>query len=276
MQQGSGDLTRDPLVRAFGALLRAHREAAGLGKTHLADLLGCTGQWIAMVENAVKPPSEAFAIDLDTYFKTPVNDFSRLWEELKRAGKHRLLPEGFPAFLQLESEAISMRKFDALMVTGLLQTEQYARDVLRSGQKLDALEQLVASRMERQAVMEREDPPRLWLLTDEAVIRRNIGGGAVMRDQLRRLAAVAQQPNITVQVIPGRVGSYPGLEGSFTLLSFDGPPDVAYIEGAGGHGLLVEKSEQVSALAVRFDLIRAAALPEMESLELITAVMEGT
>jgi transcriptional regulator with XRE-family HTH domain len=276
VQQGSGDFTRDPLVRAFGSLLRARREAAELGKTQLGDLLGCTSQWIGLVENAVKPPSEAFAIDLDTYFKTSVRDFHRMWEEIKRAGRHRVLPEGFPAFLQLESEATSMRKFDALMITGLLQTEQYARDVLRSGQKLEALEQLVASRMERQAVLERDDPPRLWLLTDEAVIRRNIGGSAVMRDQMHRLAAVAQQPNVTVQVIPGRVGSYPGLEGSFTLLSFDGSPDVAYIEGAGGHGILVEKTDQVAALAVRFDLIRAAALPETESLELIAAVVEGT
>jgi transcriptional regulator with XRE-family HTH domain len=276
MQQGSGDLTRDPLVRAFGALLRAHREAAGLGKTHLADLLGCTGQWIAMVENAVKPPSEAFAIDLDTYFKTPVNDFYRLWEELKRAGKHRLLPEGFPAFLQMESEATSIREYEALLVTGLLQTEEYARDVLRSGQKADVLEQVIASRLERQAILERDDPPRLWLLLDETVIRRSIGTSSVMRDQLKRLIRSAEQPNITVQVVPSAAGSHPGLEGSFFILSFDGAPDVGYIEGAGGHGILVEKKEQVLALEVRYDLIRAAALPESESLQLMAAVMEGT
>jgi transcriptional regulator with XRE-family HTH domain len=275
MHEDPGDLTRDPLVRAFGALLRAHREAAGLGKTQLADLLGCTGQWIAMVENAVKPPSEAFAIDLDTYFKMPVNDFHCMWEELKRAGKHRVLPPGFEAYIQLESEARSMRQYEALLVTGILQTEQYARDVLKSGQNLDALEQLVASRMERQAIMERGDAPRLWFLTDETVIRREIGSGEAMRDQLQRLLTVAERPNITIQVIPSHAGSYPGLEGSFTILSFDRAPDVAYMEGPGGHGTVVQKPDQVSALAVRFDLVRAAALSERESLALIAAVMEN-
>jgi transcriptional regulator with XRE-family HTH domain len=276
MWQGPGDFTRDPLIRAFGAVLRAYREAAELSRTQLGDALGCTGQWISMVEHAEKPPSEAFAIDLDTYFKTPVDTFRRMWEEIKRAGRHRVLPPGFEAFLKLESEATSMRKFNALVITGLLQIEPYARDVLRSGQKLDALEQLVTSRMERQTILERDDPPRLWLLIDETVLHRNIGGEAIMRDQMRRLMIVAEQPHITVQVIPKRVGSYPGLEGSFTILSFDGAPDAAYMEGAGGHGILVEKSAEVEALAVRFDLIRAAALPEAESLKLIAAVMGST
>ncbi|GAB2812731.1 helix-turn-helix transcriptional regulator [Actinoallomurus bryophytorum] len=277
MPQLSDDLTRDPLVRAFGALLRAHREAAGLGKTHLGDLLGCTGQWISMVENAVKPPSEAFAIDLDTYFKTPVNDFHCMWEELKRAGKHRLLPEGFPAFLQLESEATSIREYEALLVPGILQTEEYARDVLRSGQKPDALDQLVASRLERRAMLEREDPPRVWLLIDETVIRRNIGSGTTMRHQLETLIVVGERPNVTVQVVPSEAGSHPGLEGSFTILSFAGvTPDVGYIEGAGGHGILVEKVDRVLALEVRYDLIRAAALPESESLKLLASVMEAS
>jgi hypothetical protein len=130
-------------------------------------------------------------------------------------------------------------------------------------------------RLERQAILERDDPPRLWLLADETVIRRSIGERAIMRERLKRLAEVAERPDITIQVVPGDAGSYPGLEGAFTILSFDGGPDVAYIEGAGGHGLLIRKADEVEALAVRFDLIRAAALPERESLKLITAVMES-
>lgn len=277
MHQEPDDFTRDPLVRAFGAVLRAHREAAEISQVQLSEALGCTPQWIYRVESARKPPSEAFAIDLDTYFKTaPVHTFHHMWEEIKRAGRHRILPPGFPAFLKLESEAASIRRYDALLLTGLLQTEDYARNVLRSGQKLDDLEQLVASRMERQAIMEREDPPRLLLVTTEAVIRYAIGAGTVMRDQLKRLLAAVEQPHITVQVIADDAGAHPGLEGSFTILSFPGvAPDVAYIEGAGGHGILVEKMAEVSDLAVRFDLIRAAALPEKESVKLLTAVMES-
>jgi hypothetical protein len=195
MQRDPGDFTRDPLIR--------------------------TAQWIAIVENAEKPPSEAFAYDLDTFFKPPVETFHRMWEEIKRAGRHRVLPPGFEAYVELESEATSFRQFEALLVTGILQTEPYARDVLKAGQKLGALDQLVASRAERQAIMERESPPRLWFITDETVIRRNIGGGEVVRSQLQRLLAYAQEPNITIQVVRENAGSCPGLEGSFTILSFD-------------------------------------------------------
>ncbi|MDN3359524.1 helix-turn-helix transcriptional regulator [Actinomadura sp. DC4] len=276
MQPDPGDFTRDPLVRAFAALLRAYREAAELSRTQLAEALGCTAQWIAIVENAEKPPSEAFAYDLDTFFKPPVETFHRMWEEIKRAGRHRVLPPGFEAYLQLEAEATSIREYEALLVTGLLQTTPYAQDVLKSGQKVDALDQLVASRMDRQAILERDDPPRLWLLTDETVIRRKIGDPAVRRDQLRRLLLAAQQPHVTVQVVRDDVGSYPGLEGSFMVLSFKNAPDVAYIEGSGGHGILIQKPSEVEEMVVRFDLIRAAALPEIESLKLIAAVMEST
>src|SRR4051812_45163224 len=123
MQQEPDDLTRDPLVHTFAALLRAHREAAQLSAARLAELLGCTPQWISHIEHHRKLPSEAFAIDLDTYFKTaPVNTFHCMWEEIKRAGKHRVLPPGFPAYLKLESEASSIRKYEALLVSGLLQT----------------------------------------------------------------------------------------------------------------------------------------------------------
>lgn len=94
-----------------------------------------------------------------------------------------------------------------------------------------------------------------------------------MQRQLQRLMEAVERPDITIQVIPGDAGSYPGLEGAFTILSFDGAPDFAYLEGAGGHGLLIRKADEVAALAVRFDLIRAAALSERESLKLIAAVM---
>src|SRR4051794_9689344 len=95
MQQEPDDLTRDPLVRAFAAVLRAHREAAEISGARLSEALGCTPQWVNHVEHSRKIPSEAFAIDLDTYFKTaPVNTFHRMWQEIKRAGKHRVLPPG--------------------------------------------------------------------------------------------------------------------------------------------------------------------------------------
>jgi transcriptional regulator with XRE-family HTH domain len=91
----NGALTRDPLIRAFGAVLRGHREAAKLSRPALAKALGCTPQWIEKLETGQRAPSEATSEDLDTYFKTP-ETFHRMWIEIRRAGKYTELPRASP------------------------------------------------------------------------------------------------------------------------------------------------------------------------------------
>jgi transcriptional regulator with XRE-family HTH domain len=262
----------DPLLDTFGSELRFRRDAAGLSRNKLAEALGCTGQWIGAVEFGDKPPSEEFAIDLDTFFDTG-GLFHRLWEKIKKNRRKRALPQGFPGFLQMEAATASMQIFEAQLITGLLQTEDYAREVLRTVADPDKIEELLTIRMERQKILDEANAPRLWIVMDEAVLHRPIGGSKLMCAQLLHLAEAARQPKITIQVVATHRGSYAGLEGSFTVLSFHDGPDVAYVENC-GTGWTIREPGAVAAYDVRFDLVRSAAKPDDESLDLITAAME--
>jgi transcriptional regulator with XRE-family HTH domain len=257
----------------FGAELRAYRETASLSRPQLAEKLGCTGQWVGQIELTTSVPSEAFADDLDTFFATN-GTFHRLWEWIKEAGKLQILPPGFPEFLEREAKASIMYIFEAMAITGLFQAPAYAYEVLKSGRTPDEIEQLVARRMERQAVLERNDAPRLVVILDEGVIRRPVGDATVMREQIRHLIELAQRPKITLQIVPNRKGAYPGLMGAFTILGFDQEADLVYVEGHVG-GQLIDRAATVREYSLRFDLIRGAAISADDSLTLLHAVLES-
>jgi hypothetical protein len=146
-----------------------------------------------------------------------------------------ILPDWFETYLGLESVAASIRSFDAQFVPGLFQTEDYARAVVRLGHRAappDEIERLVSLRLERQEVLARAHPTRIWVEMDQAVLRRPVGGAAVMRAQLRDLAQAARMPNVILQVIPFAYGGHVGASGSFSILRFEhlDLPDLVYTE----------------------------------------------
>jgi Domain of unknown function (DUF5753) len=146
-----------------------------------------------------------------------------------------ILPDWFETYLGLESAAASIRSFEVQFVPGLFQTGDYARAVARLGRqaaRADVIERRVRLRVQRQGLLTRPGPPRVWAVMDEAVLRRPFGGAAVMRAQLRRLAEAAQLPHVTLQVIPFARGGHAGAGGAFSVLRFAEPdlPDVVYIE----------------------------------------------
>jgi transcriptional regulator with XRE-family HTH domain len=267
------DLTRDPLIRAFGAVLRNYRESAGLSRAALARALGCTPQWIEKMETADKPPSRASAEDLDSYFKVP-EIFFAMWKEIKRAGRRLTPPPGFEKFAELEQVADMIRVFGALLISGLFQTDAYARALLGSLQPPELLDQAVADRMERQKVLTREKPPRVWYVVEEWVLRRIVGDREIMREQLNALLEVSHRSNVVIQVLPHDTEHYIALTGSFFLLGFRDAPDVAYIEAA-GQGNLITAPDAVTDCVVRYDLLRGHALPVDESRKLIKSIMES-
>ncbi|WP_344591347.1 helix-turn-helix transcriptional regulator [Actinomadura vinacea] len=275
MAQDDGGYTRDPLLRSFGAVLRAHREAAGLSRPQLAEALGCRPGWIEKLETAQKPPSEATADDLDVFFNTgPGRTFWTMWREIKREGKNLAAPPGFDKYTELEAEAGAIRKFDPQVVSGLLQTPAYARATLITGQPLDEVEGHVATRMERQEHLACNKNPRKWFVLDEAALRRPVGGAAVMRDQLERLIVVAtSDPRTEIRVLPFSSVTYAGLDGSFTVLTLVGGVDVAYHEGP-EISQVIEDGATVAEFRVRFDLVMGEALRNDESLALIRKILE--
>jgi hypothetical protein len=146
-----------------------------------------------------------------------------------------ILPSWFEPYLGLEASASRIRSFDLQFVHGLFQTEAYARAVSalgRRGASPAELDRWVAVRLKRQELLTAAKPPRVWSVVDEAALRRPVGGVKVMQAQLRRLAEVAELPNVTLQVVPFRAGGHDAAGGSFTILRFSEPdvPDVVYIE----------------------------------------------
>jgi transcriptional regulator with XRE-family HTH domain len=146
-----------------------------------------------------------------------------------------ILPDWFETYLALESAAVAIRSFEIQFVPGLFQTEDYARAVTRLGHQTapaHEVERRVRLRRQRQDVLARAHPPRVWAMLDEAVLRRPLGGTPVMHAQLRHLAEVARMPHVTLQVVPFARGGHAGASGSFSILRFADAdlPDVVFIE----------------------------------------------
>ncbi|MDL4775468.1 helix-turn-helix domain-containing protein [Actinomadura xylanilytica] len=255
----------------FGTELRRKRDESRLTGKELADTLGCTPQWISTMESGRKI-SEQSAHDLDTFFKLD-GHFHRLWKLAKDIELQTVLPPGFSEYEAQEKRATSYRIFCALLVNGLFQTKDYARSVLGALEG-SSTSDLIEKRIERQAILTRDAPPRTWLALDEGVLHRIVGSPEIMREQLQSLIDTSERPNTMLQVVPNRVGYHAGLGGSFTILGFDDDPDIAYTESA-GEGLLIERPARVKDKVVRWDLLRGYALPVEESRAMIRTVMES-
>lgn len=172
----------------------------------------------------------------------------------------------------MEREARQVLTFQSQLIHGLLQTEAYARAVL-GVMRIDGLDIKVEARLDRQRILERTDPPLLWVVLDEGVLHREIGGRAVMRAQLARLLSYQDSDDVQIQVMPFAAGPHTGLLGSFTLFSFQNQADVAYMEGY-DEAWATANPRDVRVRSLRYDLLRASALSPADSAELIARVME--
>lgn len=192
---------------------------------------------------------------------------------------HVDLPNEYTAYISFEAEARGVRNYESLFVPGLLQTEDYARAVIRGVLPTATpkeVDQRVQARVERQAVFEKEHPLELWAILDEATLRRKVGGLKVIADQLNRLISAASEPHITLQVIPFDTGAHPGMPGSFVLMDFPetADPSVVYIDSMAGD-LFLEAEADIRRYDQIFDHLRAQALSPDDSAALIGALVRG-
>jgi hypothetical protein len=243
-----------------------------LSRPQLAEKLGYSPQRIGQVELGSSPPSEDFAKDCDVFFKTD-GSFHRIWKWIQDFGRLAVLPPGFPDFIARERETTGMHIFENMVITGLFQTPEYAYEVLKVGRSHEEAEQLVATRMERQAILKRKSPPYIVAIFDEYAIRRPLGGREVMKGQIEHLINLAQLHNVTVQIVPSSRGGYAGLPGAFMTLDFESEPDVVHVEGYLG-AQLIDHVDAVRHYRVQFDLIRGAAMCADESLDLLRTILE--
>lgn len=256
----------------FAEELRRARGRAGLSQEQVGDEIGYSGSLVGMVETGRRPPSLDFAERCDAALDTG--------GLLARVHQHVVARENYESWfrewVEIEREATSLRTWEPMIVPGLLQTAEYAWEVLRAGRPDDTderIEQHVSARMERQAVLARENAPFLWAVLDEAALRRPVGGAKVMRGQLARLIEAARNPRIKILAVPLSVGAHAGLAGHFVIAGFDDAPDIVYLEAA-ARGQISDRPEIVKACTLAFDTLRAEALPPKASLEMISKVME--
>jgi transcriptional regulator with XRE-family HTH domain len=248
--------------------MRLYRERADLTQDDVGVKCNISGKMIGHFENCRRIPTMDVSKALDRLF-----ELDQYFEELHpHVVREAALPSGYLDYAEREEQASYIRVYEALFVPGLLQSEAYAREVLRAGQTDVRLERVVAVRMGRQDILQREEPPVLVVLMKEAVLREVVGGSELMKDQLANLLEAMRRPNISVQVIPCGAAVY--VSSGFTLLGYAEGADLAFVDGAGGHGRVIEPTDQVQALAILFDQIRSEALSASESEKLIRAIME--
>jgi hypothetical protein len=262
-----------PAIRAFAITLTSWRERAELPKLQFGEILGYSPQLIGQIEAAKNIPSKRFSEDLDTFFKSG-DLFVKLWSLINDTRHLIALPPGFPKYVELEGKAKKISKFDALLISGLFQTEEYARAVMSSLMTPDVIDEALQTRMARKEIFDRPGPPRTFFVVDEWALRRIIGSPEITGEQLAYLLELSTRPSINIQVLPHDTEHYVAFSGSFTILGLDDEPDVAYIEAA-GQGNLIVGPASVAGCAMRYDLLRSHAYSVAESRRVIRTIMES-
>ncbi|MFF3453841.1 Scr1 family TA system antitoxin-like transcriptional regulator [Streptomyces sp. NPDC002730] len=251
----------------YGHELRRYREAAGLTQKQLGEIINYTGSLVGQIETARKLPTAEFSERVDAALGTG-GLLSRLLDLVLRSQ----LPSWFQQIAELEARATEIYAFQAQLVHGLLQTEAYARAVL-SVELPDDLDGLVAARLQRQRILQKDEPPFLWVVFGESVLHQEVGGAEVMRCQLAHLLSCVDNRRVNIQVLPFAAGAHAGSLGSFTVFRFDSDPAIVYTEDyVTGHP--TANPHEVRSHSLRYDQLQAAALPLRDSAELIRHVME--
>ena len=259
------------------------REEAGLSAAQAAERTRLDPSSLWRLETAKNRPQRRTVLTLlELYGVTKPEDQARFVELLAKSSElgwlapfEEALPEDYQTYISFESDAARLTGFENAFVPGLLQTPDYARAVIR-GVHPTLQEDDVARRAEvrarRQEALAKKPGLALWMVLDEAILHRRVGGEEVMRAQMQRLAAEARKKNTIIQVMPFASGAHPGSQGAFIVMDFPEPdPALVYIETLASN-LFLEKPEEVATYRSNFEHLIALALSPPESLKMIESV----
>ncbi|WP_225826072.1 helix-turn-helix domain-containing protein [Streptomyces naphthomycinicus] len=272
----------------LGKRLQELREAAGLSRDEAARVLrvaSATVRRMEMAEVALKIPYVQVLLTTYGVAEEEAEAFVRLAEEANQPGWwqrfHDVLPDWFSLYVSLEGAARIIRSYEPHFVPGLLQTEAYARAVMEAGtigqSSPETVERHVSLRMERQRLLERADPPHLWVIMDETVLRRPVSiRPEVLRDQLDRLLEYAVRDRVTLQIAEFAAGPHPGTYAPFTLFRFAEPelPDMVFTEYLTG-ALYLDSRREVAAHLEVLDHMTARAASAQRTLRLLREYREN-
>ncbi|MGV4987402.1 helix-turn-helix domain-containing protein [Streptomyces sp. NPDC001709] len=256
----------------LGKRLQELREASGLSREEAARVLrvaSATVRRMEMAEVALKIPYVQVLLETYGVPEEEAAAFVRLAEEANQPGWwqrfHDVLPDWFSLYVSLEGAARIIRSYEPHFIPGLLQTEEYARAVLEAGTigqaSPQAVERHVSLRLERQRLLERDDPPHLWVIMDETVLRRPVSARPeVQRDQLDKLLEYGERDRVTLQIAEFAAGPHPGTYAPFTLFRFAEPelPDMVFTEYLTG-ALYLDSRREVAAHLEVLDHMTARA-----------------
>ncbi|GCE02090.1 MULTISPECIES: helix-turn-helix domain-containing protein [Embleya] len=282
-QPGSGSTVRRILL---GSQLRRLREAKGITREEAGYEIRASESKISRMELGRVSFKERDVADLLTMYgvgdETERAALLGLAAEANAQGwwhnYNDILPSWFQVYVGLEEAASVIRTYEVQFVPGLLQTPEYARAVVIAGQPSASaaeVDRRVGLRMQRQSILYRDKPPRLWVVLDEAALRRPIGGRDVMRDQVRHLIEMAALPNVTIQIMPFRFGAHAAEGGPFLLLRFPESdlPDVVYLEQLTS-ALYLDKRDEVDAYTEVMDRLSVDGMPPDKSVDLLQRILK--
>lgn len=268
--------------RRLGLELRRLRESAGLTGDEVAERLRWSPSKVSRIETGRTSVTWGDVSDLLDLYELEDDDIRQALIALARDSRERgwwqsfgdVMSKGYATLVGFETAAQELWLFEPLTVPGLLQTPDYARAVMLGNphqMSTEEIDRRVEVRMNRQMVLNSEDPLRLWVILDEAVLHRQTGGPEIMAAQLHHLADAARQPGINVQVIPFTGGAHAAMTGAFGIFEFTeaSDRDIAYIDSLTGE-LYLERDSDIRATRDAFGYLRAIALPLDRSLSLIT------
>ncbi|MGW1035958.1 helix-turn-helix domain-containing protein [Streptomyces antibioticus] len=269
---GPKDLDPSSSPRALlGAELRHAREKSGLSQEELGQRLFVSGSFIGQLEAGTRRMQPEYARLLDEALGT--DDF--FTRNCKAAARSKY-PAHFAEAAEAESQATAIRQYTPLLIPWLLQTPAYARAVFRAYRPTapeEKLDELVAARMERARILDDPTDPLLWVVLDEAALRRRTGGPKVMAEALHHIADLARRNRAIVQVLPFEAGAHASMEGAIKLMDFEDAPTLLYFEGVGS-GHLEDDPGTVKYQRHCYELLTASALSPANSLALVEALAQ--
>lgn len=268
--------------RRLGQELRRLRELKGMTAEEVAERLLVSQSKISRLENGRRSISQRDVRDLCGVYEVEdqriVDSLMEMARDSRQQGWwHTFGDIPYSVYIGLETDAESLRVYEPQLVTGLLQTRAYAEALVQGALPETSpadIEKRVQVRMRRQERITAENSPlRLWVVLDEAALKRVVGSKLVMREQLDHLIEMSQLPHVTVQVLPFEVGAHPGLNGQYAILEFTDAADssVVYLEGVTSD-LYLEKAQDVQKYAVMYEHLRAQSLNVEQSRQYIADV----
>lgn len=264
----SGDILVSPATQ-FGRTVARHRDEAGLSQRALAASVPMAPSLLAMIEKGKRFPTPQVADGLDVALGLGTT-LRALRERLDRI---RTPDAWFRPWLEFEQVAHTLYIWQPLVVPGLLQTESYARAILSCSPHItdEQVEEKVAARLARQEILHRSPSTALWVVLDEGVLHRPVGGREVMREQLEHLVKMGGRKELSIQILPIAATGVLGLLGGIEIAEMTGVPErAAYAESQpAGHDRTTTRPQHVSGLLFRHNALRGDALPRGESLALI-------